>query len=59
MEHAEVFRHFLILAHGVGDARSGVHAGERGADERQEHGDGLDQHEGAAVARAEQTRRRP
>jgi hypothetical protein len=40
----------LILAHGVGHARSGVDAGERRADQRQEHGDGFDQHEGAAVA---------
>ena len=53
VQHAEVFRHFLVLAHGVGDARAGVHAGERGADQRQEHRDGFDQHEGSAVARAE------
>ena len=46
--------HFLVLAHGVGDARAGVDAGERRADQRQEHGDGLDQHERAAVALAEQ-----
>ncbi len=49
VEHAEVFRHFLVLAHGVGNARSGVHAGERGADQGQEHGDRLNQHEGAPV----------
>ncbi len=44
----------LILAHRVGDAGAGVHAGERGADERQEDGERLDEHEDAAIARAEE-----
>ena len=54
VEHAEVFRHFLVLAHGVGHARSRVHAGERRADQRQEDGDCFDQHEGSPVPLAEQ-----
>ena len=54
VEHAEVFRHFLVLAHGVGHAGAGIDAGERRADQGQEHGDGLDQHERSPVALAEQ-----
>ena len=54
VQHAEVFRHLLVLAHGVGDASARVDARERRADQGQEHGDGLDQHEGSAVALAEQ-----
>ena len=50
MQQAKVFGRLLIFAHGVGDARAGVHAGERGADQGQEHGKGLDQHEDAAMA---------
>ena len=37
VQHAEVLRHFPVLAHGIGDARAGVHAGKRGADQRQEN----------------------
>ena len=58
VKHAEVLRHFLVLAHRVGHARAGVHAGERGADQGQEHSEGLDQHERSAVARTEKRRRR-
>ena len=54
VQHAEVLRHFIVLAHGVGDARAGIHARERGADQRQEHGEGLHQHEDAAAALAEE-----
>ncbi len=54
MEHAEVFRYFLILTHGVGDARPGVDAGKRGSDQSQKHRNSLDQHERSAVAGSEQ-----
>ena len=50
MQHAEVFRHLGVFAHGVGDARPGVDAGERGADQRQEDGYGFDQHEGSPMS---------
>jgi len=54
VETAEVAADFLVLAHGVGDTGSGVDAGEGGADERQEDGEGLAEHEGAAMALAEE-----
>ena len=54
VQNAEVFRHFLILAHGVGHAGAGVDAGKRGADQRQEYGDGLKQHERSAMPWPEQ-----
>ena len=54
VQHAEVLGNLVVLAHGVGDAGAGVHAGQRGADERQEDGDGFGQHEVLAVALAEQ-----
>ena len=56
VQHAEVLRHFLIFAHGVGHARPGVHAGERRSDDRQEHREGLDEHEDPPVSGAEQRR---
>ena len=48
MDQAEVRRHFLIPAHGIGHPRARVDAGKRGADQRQEHRAGLHQHEGLA-----------
>ena len=45
MHQAEVGGHFFVAAHGVGDAGAGVDARERGADQRQEDREGLDQHE--------------
>ena len=53
VQHAEMFRHLLILAHRVRDARPCVHAGERGPDQRQEHRERLHQHEDASASRAE------
>ena len=58
MQNTEVLRSLVVLAHGVGDASAGVHAAQRGADQREEHGDGLGQHEVLAVALAEQRSRR-
>ncbi len=43
VEHAEVFRHLIVFAHGVGHARTRVEAGERRADECQEDGDCFNQ----------------
>ena len=54
VEHAEVFGNLIVLAHGVGNASAGVHAAQRGADEREEDGEGFNQHEVLAVALAEQ-----
>ena len=54
VQHAEVLGNFLVLAHGVGDAGAGVHAGQRGADEGEEDRDGFGQHEVPAMALAEQ-----
>ena len=58
VQHAEVLGNLVVLAHGVGDAGAGVHAGQRGADEREEDGEGFGQHEVLAVALAEQSDRR-
>ena len=54
MQHAEVLRNFLVFAHGVGDTRAGVHAGQRGADEGEEDRDGFGQHEVSAMALTQQ-----
>ena len=54
VQDAEVLGSFVVLAHGVGNAGAGVHAAERGADQRQEDGDGFGEHEVLAVAVAEQ-----
>src|ERR1700756_1374521 len=53
VEHAEMLRHFLVFAHGVSYARSCIQAGKRCADQRQEDGYGLHQHEGSSVTLAE------
>ena len=37
MQQAEVLRHLLVFSHGVSNARPGVHAGERGADQCKKH----------------------
>ena len=44
VQQAEVLRHLPVLSHGVGDARAGVHARQRSSNQRQEHGNRLDQH---------------
>jgi len=54
VENAEVLGSLIVLAHGVGDAGTGVHAAQCGADERQEDGEGFSQHEVVAVAVAQQ-----
>ena len=54
MQHAEVFRSLVVLAHGVGDPGAGVHAAQRGADQRQEDGEGFGQHEVVSVAVTQQ-----
>ncbi len=58
VEHAEVLGSLVVLAHGVGDAGAGVHAAQRGADEREEHREGFSQHEVLAMALAQQMHRR-
>src|SRR5690348_5798377 len=45
VEHAKMFRNFLILAHGVCDASSCIHAREGRPDQSKEYRDGLSQHE--------------
>src|SRR6201999_3337431 len=54
VQTAEAAAELAILAHGVGDAGAGVHAGERGTDEGEEDGRSLEEHEGAAMAGAEE-----
>ena len=54
VQDAEVLGSLVVLAHGVGDACAGVHAAQRGADQREEDGEGLGQHEVLAVALAQQ-----
>ena len=54
VQHAEVLGSLIVLAHRVGHASAGVHAAQRGADQRQEHRDRLSQHEVLAVALAQQ-----
>src|SRR5208283_2804774 len=49
-----VLGNFTILAHRVGHASAGVHAGERGADQGEEDGEGFHQHEDASAASAEE-----
>ena len=44
-------RQFFVFPHGVGHARPGVDAGERGTDQRQKYRRRLHQHEDSAVAR--------
>ncbi len=39
VEDAEVLRSLVVLAHCVGHASAGVHAAQRGADQREEDGD--------------------
>ena len=57
MHQPEVGGHFFVAAHRVGHAGTGAQAGQRRANERQEHGRGLDEHEGAPGAvTAEQPR---
>ncbi len=55
MQHAEVLGSFIVLAHCVGHAGAGVHAAERGADQREEHRDRFSQHEVLAMPLAEQS----
>ena len=55
VEDAEVLGSLVVLAHGVGDAGAGVHAAERGADERQEDGEGFGEHEVPSIAVAEES----
>ena len=52
---AEMLGCLVVLAHRIGHASAGVHAAERGADQRQEHGDRLGQHEVLAMALAQQS----
>ncbi len=54
VQHAEVLGSLVVLAHGIGDASAGVHAAQRGADQREEDGEGFGQHEVLAVALAQQ-----
>ena len=54
VQHAEVLGSLVVLAHGVGHAGAGVHAGQGGADQRQEDGDRLSQHEVLAMPRPKQ-----
>ena len=49
-KQTEMGGHFLIAAHGVGDAGAGIETGERCTDQRQEHREGLDQHERLACS---------
>ena len=58
VQNAEVLRSLVVLAHRIGHAGAGVHAAQRGADQRQEHRDGFGQHEVLAVALAQQRSRR-
>ena len=58
VQDAEVLRSLIILTHGVGNTGAGVHAAQRGADEREEDREGLSKHEVFAVALAQQVRRR-
>ena len=54
MKNAEVLGSLIVLAHGIGHAGAGIHAAQRGADQREEDGDGFCQHEVLAVALAQQ-----
>src|SRR5207248_2859997 len=53
VQKTEMLGRFVVLTHCVSDPRPGVHAGESSADDRQEHGEGLDEHEGPTTTRAE------
>ena len=50
VQHSEVFRHLVILTHGICDARPGVHARERRSDDRQEYCERLGEHEDPAIS---------
>ena len=58
VKHAEVLGSLIVLAHRVGHASAGVHAGQGGADQRQEDGDRLSQHEVLAMPLAQAEHRR-
>src|SRR5581483_7503684 len=54
MQQPEVFGNFAVATHRIGNARSGIDAGERRADDRQKYREGFHQHEDLPVARAEE-----
>jgi len=53
MKQAEVLGRLIVFSHGISDAGARIHATEGGANERQEDGEGLSEHEPLAIAMAE------
>ena len=54
MKNAQALGRLIVLALGIRDACACVHAGQRGADEGEEDGNGLGEHKVLSVARAQE-----
>src|SRR5665213_3545515 len=53
MKHPEMLGDFLVAAHRIGHTRTSIDATQSGADEREEDGEGFDQHKSLAMSTEE------